>query len=70
MKPFLVGDRARCVNALMSSLTPGALYFVAHIEMTRHGVQALYLIGEPTPWQAVRFERVPDPSARQWPSAK
>lgn len=64
--PFLVGDRARCVNEAISSLTAGRLYYVSHIEMSRHGVQALHLLGEPTPWQACRFERVANPYPRKW----
>lgn len=69
MKPFLAGDRARCVNELMSSLVVGRLYYVQHIEMSAHGVQKLLLLGEPTYWQGCRFERVADPSPRKWPRA-
>lgn len=66
--PFSVRDRALCVNDAVSSLTLGRLYYVENIEMTAHGVQSLCLLGEPTPWQACRFERVPDPSPRSWPT--
>lgn len=69
MKPFLVNDRARCVNDALSSLTLGRLYYVEHIEMSPNGVQKLKLLGEPTYWQACRFERVADPCARKWPKA-
>lgn len=69
MKPFVVGDRARVVNDALSSLTLGRLYYVSHIDMSRHGVQSLYLLGEPTPWQACRFERIADPTPRRWPTS-
>lgn len=69
MKPFVTGDRARCINELQSSLVAGRLYYVTHIDMSRFGVQKLLLLGEPTYWQACRFERVPDPAPRKWPTS-
>lgn len=67
--PFMSGDRARVINDAMSSLTLGRLYYVEHCTMLPDSTQTLQLIGEPTPWNDYRFERVPDPSPRKWPGS-
>lgn len=67
MSVFLAGDRALPRDDRLTCLESGRLYFVERVQMSSNGVQALHLLGSPVPWQASRFQRVPDPSPRRWP---